>query len=82
MITIYGSSTCSYCKKAIELAKQYKLEYEYKNINNKEYLDEIKVMLPQIRTVPQIYWNGNYVGGYNDLALEIENTRGHGQESL
>ena len=39
-------------------------------------------MLPNIRTVPQIYWNGKYVGGYNDLALEIENTRGFGQEGI
>lgn len=82
MITIYGTSTCSYCKKAVELAKQYKLEYEYKNINSKEYLDEIRAMLPNIKTVPQIYWNGKYVGGYNDLALEIENTRGFGQEGI
>lgn len=82
MVTIYGTSTCAYCKKAMELAKSYRLECEYKNIENKEFLDEFRVLLPDIKTVPQIYWNGEFIGGYNDLAIAIENTRQHGQESF
>jgi glutaredoxin len=36
----------------------------------------------EAKTVPQIFWYGKYIGGYNELALEIENTRNYGDGNL
>jgi glutaredoxin len=36
----------------------------------------MKIKLPDVRTIPQIWWHGNHIGGYEDLVSEIENTIG------
>ena len=35
-----------------------------------------------ITTVPAIWWNGKFIGGFNELVTEIENTRNFGQEKV
>lgn len=80
-ITIYGKSQCPWCDRAKTLAKMYSLEYEYKNVELKKFYDEMKQAVPEAKTVPQIFWNGRYLGGYNEFSKEIENTvGGHGEQ--
>jgi glutaredoxin len=82
MIEIYGTPTCGFCKKAVALAEQYALKYTYKDVTADEtYMAEFKEKFPNQKSVPQIMWNGNWIGGYNQLAEEIQNTRNFGQES-
>lgn len=81
MIVIYGKSSCSWCDKAMALAKQYALDYEYRSVDNDHYKQQLKAMMPDVKTVPQIWWHGKYIGGYEQFATEIENTRSFGQES-
>ena len=76
MVTIYGTSRCNWCEKAKELATQYNLQWEFRNVENEHFYDELKVLRPAIKTVPQIFWNGEYIGGYEKFANEIENTIG------
>lgn len=82
MITIYGKSSCPWCDRAKELAEAYKFEYEYKSVDHEYYLNELKEIVPNAKTVPQIIWNGNVIGGYNDFATEIENTRSFGDGQI
>jgi len=82
MIEIFGNSACPYCLRAQKLAKRYSLQYEYKNIDYEKYRDELTSLKEDYKTVPQIWWNGKYIGGYNELAAEIENTRNYGQEGF
>jgi len=39
-------------------------------------------LLPGARTVPQIFWHQKHIGGYQEFAAEIENTRNFGQERI
>ena len=32
--------------------------------------------MPNAKTVPQIWWNDKHIGGFSELAEEIDNTRG------
>jgi|TARA_R110001592_G_scaffold225120_1_gene480888 glutaredoxin len=83
MIVIYGTPTCSFCLRAKKLAARYDLEHEYKDITYKRNRDEMTTKLGhEAKTVPQIFWYGKYIGGYNELALEIENTRNYGDGNL
>lgn len=83
MITIYGNNVCGYCRKAKNLAEMYNLKYEWKDTDDSETLNELKTSLPGVRTIPQIWWNGAHIGGYEDFAREIENTIGnYGQENF
>lgn len=76
MITIYGHARCVWCKKAKTLAEQYKLEVNYRDTDEPGVLDELKMKIPAAKTVPQIWWDNRYLGGYEQLALEIQNTVG------
>ena len=84
MIEIYGTPSCGFCLRAKKLAERYGLQYEYKDISsveaNRVELNERYGSEP--RTVPQIYWNNKYIGGYNELAEEIQNTRNYGDGAL
>tara|TARA_B100000927_G_scaffold284791_1_gene274137 strand:+ start:462 stop:710 length:249 start_codon:yes stop_codon:yes gene_type:complete len=76
MVIIYGRPACGWCDQAIAICKQYKIEYEYKNIRNENFKEELFEKLPSAKTVPQIWWNDKHIGGFSELAEEIDNTRG------
>jgi glutaredoxin len=62
--------------KAKEMADQYKLDYVEKNIDTAQNLNELLLKVPDVKTIPQIFWNDRYIGGYTEFANEIENTIG------
>lgn len=77
MITIYGTQTCKWCKAATALAEAHNLKYEYRSVDlNEQFYIELKALKPDMKTVPQIWWDNRYIGGYSDFAQEIENTIG------
>jgi len=82
MITIWGGPRCSWCDRAKSLAEQHELKYEYILIDGPEKMQELSALVPGARTVPQIFWNDRHIGGYQEFASEIENTRNFGQERL
>jgi glutaredoxin len=69
---------CSWCVAAKQLAEQYQLEHEVINLGpeNPEAITELRKLVPDLRTVPQIFWHGRYIGGYEEFAKEIEHTIG------
>ncbi len=82
MVKIWGKTGCSFCDKAKELCDQYNIKYEYVLVDDIERLLELHELVPKANTVPQIFWNGKYIGGYTEFATEVENTRSFGQESF
>ena len=81
MVTIFGKDTCNWCDRAKELCEQHGINYEYKSLDDRfegnAYLLELKQLAEEhsltIKTVPQIWWNNKYIGGFDQLATEIEN---------
>ena len=83
MITIYGHNRCGWCKKAKKLAESYSLPHQWKDTDDQEILNELKMKLPDVKTVPQIWWYDRHVGGYHEFASEVENTvGGHGEQKF
>jgi glutaredoxin 3 len=78
MIEIYGTPTCGYCLRAKRLAQSHNIATEYKDITFTNFREELLERKSDYTTVPQIWWHGKYIGGYNELANEIENTRNFG----
>ena len=69
---IYGRNTCPYCTRAKEELSLRGMPFDFIN------LDEIgktaaEVTGRKVKTVPQIYIEGKYVGGYNEL-MQFLNT--------
>ena len=74
-ILIYSSNICPYCSSAKNLLKNLNLSYQEKCIDNS---DEIKQEMIKKsngkRTIPQIFFDDQHIGGYDEVrALEKEN---------
>jgi glutaredoxin len=83
MIVVYGVPGCGSCERAIALAERYALKYEYVNVlANDENRKEFDSKFPGELVVPQILWYGRHVGGYNELAKEIDDTRNYGDGQI
>lgn len=68
MYIVYGKPGCSYCKRALDLLNQSNLTSVYIDVSleqNSRKLEEFKEM--GLRTVPQVYFNDQHIGGYEDL---------------
>ena len=82
MVVIYGRLSCVYCAKAKMLADQNKIQYEYKSVDQPEIMAQLRELVPDFKTVPQVFWHGNHIGGYEEFASEIDDTRSFGQEAF
>ena len=67
MITIYGRDDCAYCKQAAALCKNEGYIYRSTDITS-DILDKIEYLMGfKPKTVPQIFANEQYIGGYTQL---------------
>lgn len=67
-VTIYTTNTCPYCDRAKALLKSKGVNYTEVNLDGKP--DELKALKERtgLRTVPQIFFDEELIGGYTDLA--------------
>lgn len=65
---IFGTSTCPYCDKAKELLTKLNKEFVFYNIDEDEQaFDQLVGRIKSWKTVPQIFYGANHIGGYDDL---------------
>lgn len=68
VVEIYTKSTCNYCINAKNLLDFKKVEYtEYDVAQNATFSKEAIERSGGRHTVPQIFINGNHIGGYGEL---------------
>ena len=74
-ITIYTGSLCGFCDAAKKLLARNNAEYKEINIATIDgAMDEMITKANGKRTVPQIFFDDQHIGGYDDIkALETEN---------
>ena len=74
-ITIYTGPVCNYCDAAKKLLKRNNVSYSEINIAEVDgALDEMLKKANGKRTIPQIFFDDQHIGGYDEVrALEKEN---------
>jgi glutaredoxin 3 len=74
-ITIYTGPLCNFCDAAKKLLTRNSIEYKEINIATEDgAMDEMIKKANGKRTVPQILFDDQHIGGYDDVrALEKEN---------
>ena len=74
-ITMYTGPMCNFCDAAKRLFSRNNLKYEEIDISSKDGLrDEMIKKASGRRTIPQIFFNEDHIGGYQELrTLEKEN---------
>ncbi|AOW51245.1 TPA: glutaredoxin 3 [Legionella pneumophila subsp. pneumophila] len=74
-VILYTTGYCPYCIKAKELLDRKKVIYTEIRVDLKPELREEMIQKSGRRTVPQIFINGQAIGGCDDLyALEAQGT--------
>ena len=71
MLIIYGKTNCGYCTKAKALLKTKGIEYEEKNIAEGYNIQDLLELVPNARTMPQIWLDGEHLGGYFELEKKL-----------
>ena len=74
-VTIYTGPLCNYCEAAKRLLTRNKVEYKEIDISKVDgAMDEMIKKSNGKRTIPQIFFDDQHMGGYDDIrALEKEN---------
>lgn len=65
---IWTKDNCPYCVRAKALFEQKGVEYTERVIGKDATREDLLERAPHARTVPQIWLDGNYIGGYTELA--------------
>ena len=72
---VWSKDQCTHCEQAKNLLKMKGCDYEERNITGSSWTKEqLLEKVPTARTVPQIFIDDEYVGGFTDLKsfLSIE----------
>ena len=73
MYTIYSKPGCSNCTAAKNLLTSKSIPFVEMDITDEETKNRLLTEVPHARTVPQIFYNETYIGGYNELSERIRN---------
>lgn len=66
---VWSQENCAYCDSAKSLLKAYGYEVETRMIGEGEKYtkEDLIKAVPTARSVPQVFVNNKYVGGFNEL---------------
>lgn len=72
-IEIFSTPQCSYCDAAKKLLDEKGLAYINLDLmSDPAILEDFKHRLPRAKAVPQIFVDGEHIGGYEDLRLRLQ----------
>lgn len=69
--TIWTKSNCTYCVQAKTLLEQQGIEFEERKIGSGYTTEDLLEAVPNAKTVPQIFLDGEHVGGYTELKEKL-----------
>ncbi len=64
---------CTYCDQARLLLKEKGYQIEERKIGDGWTKEELLEVVPTARTVPQIFLNDEYIGGFTELKQKLTN---------
>lgn len=71
-IEVYGKSQCIYCDRAKGVLADIGVAFAYIDAGQPENRAELLERVPGVKTVPQIFINGELIGGFDDLVLYLK----------
>ena len=70
---IWSKTNCSYCDQAKQLLTMKGIVFEERKIGSEWTKEQLLEAVPTARSVPQIFLDEQYVGGYNELKQRLTN---------
>jgi len=68
---VWSKDQCPYCDQAKALLKSRNIEFEERNVSQDWTREQLLEAVPTARTVPQIFLNGELVGGFTELRKKL-----------
>ena len=68
---VWSKPGCPQCVSAKQLLKTKGIEYEEKNIAQGYNIQDLLELVPNAKTMPQIWLNEEHVGGFSDLQKKL-----------
>ena len=69
---IWSNIGCHFCEMAKDLLKQKGIEYEERNLAKDWKVQQLLEAVPGARSVPQIFLDDKYIGGYEELVEHLK----------
>jgi glutaredoxin 3 len=69
--TVWSKYHCPYCDQAKALLHQKGIPFEEKKIGDGYTKEELLEAVPTARTVPQIFLDGELIGGFTELKAKL-----------
>ena len=64
---VWSNINCHFCEMAKTLLEQKDIEYEERNLAENWKIQQLLEVVPGARSVPQIFVDDKYIGGYDEL---------------
>ncbi|AGS80896.1 glutaredoxin [Caulobacter phage Cr30] len=71
---IYGRTEprCTYCEQAKTLLEIKGIDYTFLNLGTDYTKEELLELVPEAKTVPQIFIEGKHIGGFDKLKEQLD----------
>lgn len=73
---VWSKYHCPFCDQAKALLDQKGIKYEEKKIGDGYSKEDLLEAVPNARTVPQIFFDNQLIGGFTELKRYLEETAG------
>ena len=69
---VWSKNGCPFCTQAKALLELKGIDYEERNINTEWTREQLLEEIPTARTLPQIFLDDNYIGGFTELRQHLQ----------
>lgn len=70
-VIVWSKDNCAFCDQAKKLLEQKGVEYEERKIGHGWTKEDLFAVAPNARSVPQIFWGDECIGGFTELQRRI-----------
>jgi len=76
-VIFWSKDSCVYCEQAKSLLTHKFIAYEERNVSRGEWSrEQLLEAAPNARTFPQVFIDGQLIGGFTDLKKHFEDQNG------
>ena len=68
---VWSKPNCPQCTSAKQLLKLNNIEYEEKNIADGHKIQDLLALVPNAKTMPQVWLDDEHIGGYLELRKKL-----------
>ena len=69
---VWSKENCPYCLQAKALLESKGIEFEERNVQKDWTKEQLLEAVPNARTLPQIFLDDNYIGGFTELRKHLQ----------